>query len=311
MNAGREVYSRLVFLFYNFSINQNKSNMKYLAIFFLVFLSFFNSKNVSAQNPEYTLTAKNFNFQAADSLTFEVFLIHTNTAVIDTFQYASGQYFFLFNPAIANGGTLSYRIIGSGLPVSQQPRNPTVSNNELRLAGNAIVGQGNGFIIPSNSPGVLVVKMSLKTSAGSFAPNENLDLQWKNAPGPGFFTRIYAYVNMLNTEVTVPGNHFIDTMQVSVNQISSLVPTKYELQQNYPNPFNPSTTINFSLPKTGLVSLKVYDISGKEISNLVNENLNVGTYEYKFNAASLSSGIYFYTLKADGISQTKRMMLIK
>jgi len=57
--------------------------------------------------------------------------------------------------------------------------------------------------------------------------------------------------------------------------------------------------------------LKVYDISGKEISNLVNENLTVGTYEYKFNAASLSSGIYFYTLKADGISQTKRMMLIK
>lgn len=285
--------------------------MKYLVVFFLVILSFIISEKLSAQIPEYTLTAKNFNLQAADSLTFEVWLVQTNHAVVDTFQYASGQYFFLFNPAIANGGTLTYRIIGSGLPVSQQPRNPTVSGSELRLAGNAIVGQGNGFIISSNPPGTMVVKMSLKTSAGSFASNENLDLQWKNSPGPGFFTRIYAYVNMLNTEVTVPGNHFIDTMQVSVNQISSAVPVKYELQQNYPNPFNPSTKINFSLPKSGLVSLKVYDVSGKEIADLVNENLTVGTYEYKFNAASLSSGIYFYTLKADGISYTKRMMLIK
>ena len=98
---------------------------------------------------------------------------------------------------------------------------------------------------------------------------------------------------------------------IGISQISSVVPESFTLDQNYPNPFNPSTTINFSLPKSGLVSLKVYDISGKEIDDLVNENLSLGSYEYNFNAASLSSGIYFYTLKTDGISQTKRMMLIK
>jgi len=98
---------------------------------------------------------------------------------------------------------------------------------------------------------------------------------------------------------------------IGISQISSVIPERFTLDQNYPNPFNPSTTINFSLPNSGLVSLKVYDISGKEIANLVNENLTVGTYEYKFNAASLSSGIYFYTLKSDKITETKKMLLVK
>jgi len=214
----------------------------YLVLFILTLFSF---TDVYSQNPEYTLTAKNFNRQAADSLTFEIYIHHTNSGSVNQFQYAAGQFFFLFNPAIANGGTLTYKIIGSGLPQNQQPRNPTVSNNELRLAGNATVGQGNGYILSSVAPGTMVVKMSLKTSASSFAPGVNLDLQWKNAPGPGFFTRIYAYVNMLNTEVTIPANHFIDIATVSINQISQIIPAKYELNQNYPNPFNPSTNINF------------------------------------------------------------------
>ncbi|MBK9332092.1 MAG: T9SS type A sorting domain-containing protein [Ignavibacteria bacterium] len=285
--------------------------MKIRLYLVLFILTLFSLTDVHSQNPEYTLTAKNFNRQAADSLTFEVYLHHTNSGSVNQFQYAAGQYFFLFNPAIANGGTLTYKIIGSGLPQNQQPRNPTVSNNELRLAGNATVGQGNGYILSSVAPGTMVVKMSLKTSASSFAPGVNLDLQWKNAPGPGFFTRIYAYVNMLNTEVTIPANHFIDTATVSINQISQIIPAKYELNQNYPNPFNPSTIIRFAIPKTGQVNLKIFDIAGKEVANLVNEVLSPGEYEYKFNAANLSSGSYFYILRSGQFSQTRRMMILK
>lgn len=98
---------------------------------------------------------------------------------------------------------------------------------------------------------------------------------------------------------------------VFVNQISSEVPANYSLYQNYPNPFNPTTNIKFAVTKSGLVSLKVYDLAGKEVSTLVNESMAPGTYEYKFNATNLSSGIYFYTLKANGYSETKKMMLIK
>ncbi len=98
---------------------------------------------------------------------------------------------------------------------------------------------------------------------------------------------------------------------VGINLISSEVPVLYTLNQNYPNPFNPSTKINFSLPKSSLVTLKVFDITGREVANLLNEKLNVGTYEFDFNAGNLNSGIYFYRINADGFTATKKMMLIK
>jgi len=101
--------------------------MKIRLYLVLFILTLFSLTDVHSQNPEYTLTAKNFNRQAADSLTFEVYLHHTNSGSVNQFQYAAGQYFFLFNPAIANGGTLTYKIIGSGLPQNQQPRKKRLS----------------------------------------------------------------------------------------------------------------------------------------------------------------------------------------
>lgn len=98
---------------------------------------------------------------------------------------------------------------------------------------------------------------------------------------------------------------------ININQISTVVPEGFSLSQNYPNPFNPATKINFSLPHKSRVSLKVFDITGKEIALLINEKLNSGTYEYSFNASSFSSGIYFYKLEAENFSETKRMMLLK
>jgi len=98
---------------------------------------------------------------------------------------------------------------------------------------------------------------------------------------------------------------------IGIKQISTEVPSVFELSQNYPNPFNPSTKINFSIPKAGFVTLKVYDITGKEVANLVNQNLNTGKYEFEFNASQLTTGIYFYTLRTENFSQTNKMMLIK
>lgn len=91
----------------------------------------------------------------------------------------------------------------------------------------------------------------------------------------------------------------------------SLIPERFELNQNYPNPFNPSTKINFSIPKQSFVSLKIYDMLGREVAQLVNQELTPNTYSFDFNAASLSSGVYFYKLQAADFSDVKRMMLIK
>ncbi len=98
---------------------------------------------------------------------------------------------------------------------------------------------------------------------------------------------------------------------ISVKKISTTVPEMYLLNQNYPNPFNPTTKIRFAIPKSGLISLKVYDITGKEIATLIEDNLQPGTYEYEFNATGLSSGIYFYKLSSSEYTETKKMLLIK
>ncbi len=89
------------------------------------------------------------------------------------------------------------------------------------------------------------------------------------------------------------------------------VPSNFELNQNYPNPFNPSTMIYFNIPSEGYVSLKVFNTSGKEVADLVNGNKTAGYYSVNFNAADLSSGIYYYRIEFNGISKVMKMALIK
>lgn len=98
---------------------------------------------------------------------------------------------------------------------------------------------------------------------------------------------------------------------VTVNLEDYLVPKSYDLAQNYPNPFNPSTTIEFSIPSDASVSLKIYDVLGKEAAVLVNEQRSAGTYIVNWNASNFSSGVYFYKLNAGNFTQTKKMFLAK
>ena len=95
------------------------------------------------------------------------------------------------------------------------------------------------------------------------------------------------------------------------NNNQSVKPTEYVLAQNYPNPFNPSTTINYSIPSDGLVQIKIYDITGKEVMSLLNENKTAGNYEVQFNGSSLSSGVYFYRLISGEFTNMKRMVIVK
>jgi hypothetical protein len=96
-----------------------------------------------------------------------------------------------------------------------------------------------------------------------------------------------------------------------ISQISSTIPDKYSLLQNYPNPFNPSTAIHFNLPKDTYVELKVYDITGKEITMLANGTYKAGSYMIDFDASNYSSGVYFYKLTAGRFTDIKRMVLVK
>jgi len=111
--------------------------------------------------------------------------------------------------------------------------------------------------------------------------------------------------------LNVPGKKYELYSPSGIRSISTEIPEYYSLSQNYPNPFNPVSVIKFKIKETKFVSLKVYDGTGKEVSSLVNEKLQPGEYETKFDGSRLSSGIYFYKLTAGDFSETKKMVLIK
>ncbi len=123
----------------------------------------------------------------------------------------------------------------------------------------------------------------------------------------GQSTRMNAAINgprasLLTSNACVP---------VGIIPISSEVPENFVLDQNYPNPFNPSTNITFSIPRSTFVTLKVVDISGKEVAVLVNQVLQSGSYKADWNATGFATGLYFYSIEADGVKQTKKMILAK
>ncbi len=95
------------------------------------------------------------------------------------------------------------------------------------------------------------------------------------------------------------------------NEVVIGVPSSYGLSQNYPNPFNPSTKIEFQIPSDGNVSVKIFDMSGKEVSSLLNEFKSAGYYSIDFNASALSSGTYFYAITSNSFTATKKMVLMK
>ncbi len=103
----------------------------------------------------------------------------------------------------------------------------------------------------------------------------------------------------------------VDNGTVGVEEISSEIPNQYSLKQNYPNPFNPTTMINFSIPESGLVTLKVFNILGQEVAELVNDVQAAGSYKVSFDASGLTTGLYVYKIQANNYTAAKKMMLVK
>jgi hypothetical protein len=126
------------------------------------------------------------------------------------------------------------------------------------------------------------------------------------APAPGTYT--------VNAGFKNPSKKWDSVMvNISLTDIGEdpTNPNVFKLYDNYPNPFNPSTAIKYSLPEASFISIKIYDALGNEVSSLVNETKSAGTYEVEFNAAGLSSGIYYYTIQAGSFIETKKMILMK
>ena len=113
------------------------------------------------------------------------------------------------------------------------------------------------------------------------------------------------------TAVGSSADEAVPNIALSSSNSDNAKPESFGLSQNYPNPFNPSTVISYQLPVSGQVSLKIYDMLGREVQTLVNETQAAGRYSVRFNAANLSSGTYFYKLQAGSFVQTKKLTFLK
>ena len=131
---------------------------------------------------------------------------------------------------------------------------------------------------------------------------KRIEIQLAGDNVQGKVTSGYIYVD--NLRLRYPGS-------VTGIENSNIVPGQFSLEQNYPNPFNPSTVINFNLIKSVKVSLKVYDILGRQVAELINRQLNSGAHSVTFNASGFSSGVYLYKLQTENGSSVKKMLLLK
>jgi len=123
-------------------------------------------------------------------------------------------------------------------------------------------------------------------------------------------------IGLVKVERTIPisqisTGELIEYSTTGVNDAVINIPQIFSLSQNYPNPFNPVTIISYQMPVRGKTELKVFDILGKEVAELVNEEKAAGTYQVKFDGSKLSSGVYFYQLHSGSFIQTKKLILMK
>ncbi len=191
-----------------------------------------------------------------------------------------------------NGGSTPWQSVGySSTTIT------TLYTTEVFSAQEAVVMGTNGTVYYTSNGGTSWVNKNLFASIndvyGSFLTSDG---------------KLYA-TTLLYSNIFKNQNMF----SVGIRSIGGEVPDRYRLEQNYPNPFNPVTRIRFSVPsnENGMVSLKVFDITGREVAVLVNEALKPGNYEVNFNAIKLSSGIYFYRLAAENFAQTRKMVVLK
>jgi len=198
------------------------------------------------------------------------------------------------------------------------------------ISGGTIIGKWDGSSWTRVCASGYITKMAVKTpteiyAAGnvptSFDPLGRWDgAQWHPLPDPP--TNINALA-LVGDDLYVGGAiHSVggkassaiakwNTSLTGVGETTPSLPIAFHLSQNYPNPFNPTTRISFQLPTSGFVTLRVFDVLGREVATLAHEHLKTGTYTREFNATNLASGIYFATL--DGVSFTKsiKMLLIR
>jgi len=210
----------------------------------------------------------------------------------------------IFNPTASSIDITGYKIYDSGGQAGTKPKKLFPGGSVIPANGFLVIitddTDPSGFGLSSSGE-----KVWFENSLGSLIDSVALIAITDTATSYGRLPNGSANWQILNPRTRGTSNGATDVE----DQYNSIA--EFRLNQNYPNPFNPSTTIEFKVGKTGLVSIKVFNILGKEVATIINEVKNSGTHFINFNASELSSGVYFYKLTTEGFSATKKFILMK
>ncbi len=228
----------------------------------------------------------------------------------------SGNTLIVGGSFIAVGGGIANRNYLASYNISTGTLNSW--NPDLNQVVYAVVIKGSTVYVAGNFTTV-AGGVTTRNHLAAFDTTSSITTNWN--PNANDLARAITttsteiYVGGSFTTVSVIGRQSVAGMDDPNNPVlpveEILSPNRISLNQNYPNPFNPSTKIRYSTPTSEFVTLKVYDVLGKEVATLVNEEKATGSYEVSFDAAGLSSGMYFYKLQTDNFVETKKMLLLK
>jgi hypothetical protein len=200
--------------------------------------------------------------------------------------------------AVSNANEIKF-LAGSAVPVELTSFTASANNGTVKLIWNTATEVNNkGFEVQRKSSGSDFVTVAFVNGNGSTTETKNYSYTEKIQSG------IYSY---RLKQVDYDGHSKL-SKEVEVDVAT---PLTFSLNQNYPNPFNPATSISYSIAKSGLVKIAIYNTLGQQVKELVNEVKEAGSYNVSFNASSLTSGIYFYKIESAQFSQTKKMILMK
>jgi len=207
-----------------------------------------------------------------------------------------------FNPNLASppaGYTGPFNTGPIALPVELTSFTAQVTNEGVRLSWTTASELNNsGFEVQRSTNQTNWATLGFVRGAGTTTEAQSYSFVDASASG-----RVFYRLKQVDFDGQFEYSNIIE--------VNAGVPKTFALEQNYPNPFNPSTAISYQLPVAGNVSLKVFDMLGKEVATLVNARQEAGAYTVNFNANNLSSGVYFYRLQAGNFVQTRKMMLVK
>jgi Secretion system C-terminal sorting domain len=199
------------------------------------------------------------------------------------------------------------------MPQTYWAARPTTPQNELALMSSQFTTYTNIWVSQGDSA---AAKPIMPLGQGEYFGYSNDVMQGDIASFCSLSQTTYGYPGVSLWEYNQIAHEYVWDEYTSAWQTTSVstpghAPNQYSLSQNYPNPFNPSTTITYSVPLTGEVALKVYDLLGREVSVLVNEWKAPGSYSVQFNANGLGSGVYMYRLTTGSFIQSQKMIVLK